>query len=101
VGEWLSGTAASLNDVSGFSIPHNLFTVGANNYVFTNDVRPVSPPQRFYSLFLYDGASGLAVQNTSTNDTTNYDNTFDGMINDASPSHAGRGAFLSPAGIRW
>jgi hypothetical protein len=83
VGEWLSGTAASLNDVSGFSIPHNLFTVGANNYVFTNDVPPGQPAQSVYSLFLYDGASGLAVQNTSTNDTTNYDNTFDGMINDA------------------
>jgi len=44
-GEWLSGTAASLNDVSGFSIPHNLFTVGANNYVFTNDVPPGQPAQ--------------------------------------------------------
>ena len=44
LGEWLNGTTAAtnLNNVSGYwsPKPHNLYTVGAGSYAFTNDVPP-------------------------------------------------------------
>ena len=80
VGEWLSGSA-NFTDVSGY-IPagtHNGYLVGNGNFMFTNDVPAGKSGQ---SLYLFNGDTGLAINNSSTLDST-YDNTFDDKINNS------------------
>ena len=87
VGEWLNGSAAATNssgafvDVSGYSLAtnHGVYLVGAGNVTLVNDA---PPGKTGYSAIFNDGASELAISNSSTLDAS-YDTTFDGQIDNA------------------
>lgn len=80
VGHWFNGSA-SLADVSGYQPAgtHDGYGIGSGNYVFTNNVPPGETGQ---SLLLYDGASAIAISNSSTSDLQ-YTNTFDNVIHNS------------------
>ena len=80
VGQWLNGASTNLVDESGYSPAgtHDLYTVGAGNFVFTNDVPPHQTGQ---SIWFYNGDTALAVSNSSTLDA-NYTNTYDAPLQD-------------------
>jgi hypothetical protein len=90
IGEWL--TNQSFADLSGYSPPgrHDGYLVGNGNYVFTNDLPPgVSSG---YSIYFPSNDTGIAISNTSTLNITspgssltdtNYDSTFDNVIDNA------------------
>jgi len=78
VGEWLNGST-NFADVSGFSPAgtHDGYLIGGDNYQFTNDVPAYFPGE---SLFFPDGASAIAITNTSSTLDEDYVNTFDNQV---------------------
>jgi hypothetical protein len=78
VGQWLTGGAQSLADVSGFSPAgkHDA-VVQSGSVIWTNDV-PSHAPAGSYSLYFNN--AGLTISNSSALMDANYTNTFDDEI---------------------